>query len=108
MDRADLRVPGTERSSLVLLRADVLEALGAGRLSLAVDTDRLARGQIVADTAAFAPVDEVLRVGDHGGEVAVHRAAEIGDRAVVEIGLRADVPVRAARNRGPSAADNHP
>src|SRR3712207_4896874 len=105
--RATRRVPETERSLLAtLLRADFLQVAGARRFLGPIDTDGPRRGCGVDDCATLAPVDEILRVGDHGGEIAVHRAAVVRHVLVVVVRLGLALPVRAVRDARKRAADD--
>ena len=90
------------------LSVDVLQTLGAGRRSRAVEDDCLGGRVGIAEAGAFAPVDQILGVGDHRSDVRVHAAAEVRHGAIVVIRLRRQAPVRAIRNLGAAAADDHP
>src|SRR5687767_5727498 len=106
MDRANPRVPGTERSLLAtLLGVDFLKALVAGRLGRPVRLDGLAGRQAIDKGFALAAVNEVTRVGDHRGEIAADGATVVGHLVVFEVRRRRSIPVRAAGNAGACPAD---
>src|SRR3954453_8916011 len=52
--------------------------LRAGRTALAIDPNRTAGGDRGADARARSAVDEIVRIGDHRGQVRVRRATVIG------------------------------
>jgi hypothetical protein len=54
------------------------ERAGASRLALAIDTDGAVRDGAAALDAALLTQHQIIRVGDHGGQVRIGGAAEIG------------------------------
>ena len=91
------------------LGADVLQTLAAASAaSCGKDWTALAAVIGIADAGAFAAVDQVLGVGDHARRCCVFTPQPKFDiDAVVVIGLRRAAPVRAVRNFGAAAADDH-
>src|SRR3982751_5370161 len=85
---------------LTLLGIDVLQPAFARGLARAIRLHGLGGGGGVDDAAGLAAVDEVLGIGDHGREVAIHRAAHVRHLLVVEIGRRRAIPVGATGHGG--------
>ena len=56
------------------------ERATAARLALSVGPHGTAGGGAAAAGRAFLTEDEIIRIGDHGGEVRIGRAAEVGRR----------------------------
>src|SRR5205085_12295319 len=98
----------TERSLLAASRLgiDILEVAGAGGRLRAINVDRPSRGRCVTNAAAFAPVDQVLRVGGHGGEVGIHPATEVGQHSIVVVRLRRTLPIGAVWHARYISADD--